>query len=90
MRIFVGVTVWVPRTDMAGNVQQWVEDCNHANYDEAPTNGAAWLRGDCRSRMVRGGSSRNPPPRLRSATRGRHTDSWLNIVGFRLGRTLSP
>jgi formylglycine-generating enzyme required for sulfatase activity len=77
--------------DMAGNVWQWVEDCGHANSDEAPTDDTASLRGDCRGRMTRGGSWTNLPPRLRSAARGRHaSDSRLNVLGFRLARTLSP
>ena len=43
--------------DMVGNVNQWVEDCAHDNYLEAPEDGTAWLiGGDCKSRTVRGGS----------------------------------
>jgi formylglycine-generating enzyme required for sulfatase activity len=28
--------------DMAGNVFQWVQDCCHGDYNEAPTEGSAW------------------------------------------------
>ena len=31
--------------DMHGNVWEWVEDSWHENYDGAPTDASAWLRG---------------------------------------------
>jgi formylglycine-generating enzyme required for sulfatase activity len=33
--------------DMHGNVWQWVEDCWHFGYQNAPTNGIAWTA-DCK------------------------------------------
>ncbi|MBS0155509.1 MAG: SUMF1/EgtB/PvdO family nonheme iron enzyme [Nitrospira sp.] len=45
--------------DMSGNVLEWVEDCMHSTYNEAPTDGTAWLetgRGDCDYRVNRGGA----------------------------------
>ena len=36
--------------DMSGNVYEWVEDCWHDTYDEAPADGSAWLEandGNC-------------------------------------------
>ena len=46
--------------DMHGNVWEWVEDSWHENYDGAPADGSAWLRGgDTSYRVVRGGSWRN-------------------------------
>ena len=28
--------------DMVGNVFEWTEDCDHDNYNGAPTDGSAW------------------------------------------------
>jgi formylglycine-generating enzyme required for sulfatase activity len=52
-----------------GNVWEWVQDCDHAGYDGAPTdgsawtsgNGSAWTGGACIRRVLRGGSG--PIPR---------------------------
>ena len=77
--------------DMAGNVFQWVEDCYHPNYNGAPTDGSAWITGDCSRRVVRGGSWNLDPRALRAAYRyGYSTGLRLDFLGFRLGRTLTP
>jgi formylglycine-generating enzyme required for sulfatase activity len=78
--------------DMVGNVWEWTEDCVHKNYDGAPTDGSAWIEdGDCRNRIIRGGSWGYTPDSLRSALRfGVTTDSRRNNLGFRVGRTLTP
>ena len=77
--------------DMVGNAYEWVEDCMHNNYNGAPTDGSAWIEdGDCKRRVVRGGSWNDDPRALRAAvrdvrtTRDRHGD-----LGFRVGRTLN-
>ena len=76
--------------DMVGNVWEWVEDCEHTNYDGAPSDGSAWTEGgDCRNRAIRGGSWDSDPTELRvsyrlwSAIGGRSND-----LGFRVARTL--
>lgn len=71
--------------DMVGNVWEWTEDCDHDNYNGAPTDGSAWIEGgDCNSRVVRGGSWSNPPGELRSANRiWVTTDYRDNLLGFR-------
>ena len=78
--------------DMSGNAWEWVEDCWHENYDNAPGDGSAWLeadKGDCAKRPVRGGSWGSDAPNLRSAFRNRYTaDGANNDQGFRLARTL--
>jgi formylglycine-generating enzyme required for sulfatase activity len=77
--------------DMAGNVWQWVQDCNHDNYNGAPTDGSAWTIGDCGRRVVRGGSWGNVAQYLRSASRDWYGAADRDFhIGFRLGRTLSP
>ena len=77
--------------DMGGNVFQWVEDCKHANYNGAPTDGSAWSSGDCRNRVARGSSWHYPPLNLRAAARGGNiSDYRFNGSGFRVGRTLTP
>jgi formylglycine-generating enzyme required for sulfatase activity len=74
--------------DMAGNVWQWVQDCYHGDYSEAPTDGSAWTNGDCSRRVLRGGSWDYTPC---SALRLRGTASFrYNLLGFRVGRTLVP
>jgi formylglycine-generating enzyme required for sulfatase activity len=75
--------------DMAGNVWQWVEDCYHANYNGAPTDGSVWTRENCNYRVIRGGSWYTPS--IRSASRGRAIIfNRMFHVGFRVGRTLTP
>jgi len=79
--------------DTAGNVEEWIEDCVHKNYKDAPIDGSAWLSaggGDCEERVLRGGSWIDSRGSLRSANR-----NWFNILarfdsyGFRIARTLS-
>jgi formylglycine-generating enzyme required for sulfatase activity len=77
--------------DMAGNVFQWVQDCYHENYNDAPAESSPWITGDCKERVVRGGSWNGVPPYLRSATRSGGTIDTRGVdVGFRVGRTLTP
>jgi formylglycine-generating enzyme required for sulfatase activity len=77
--------------DMAGNANQWVEDCYHDNYDDAPTDGSARTAGNCVRRVVRGGSWYDNPPDLRSAYRFWDTTTVrIDNLGFRVGRTLLP
>ena len=77
--------------DVHGNVREWVEDCWHGNYNGAPTEGSAWTSGgDCRRRVLRGGSWYNEPRILRSANRISCTaGSRYCVVGFRIARTLN-
>ncbi len=55
-----------------GNVAEWVEDCWHKIYKDAPIDGSAWLsenEGNCGLRVKRGGSWNLLPRYLRSASR---------------------
>lgn len=79
--------------DMLGNVWQWVEDCWNESYVGAPSDGSAWLSGDCSKRVMRGGSWSNAPAFIRAATRSRGDIAegdfdYSAYVGFRIARTL--
>ncbi len=77
--------------DMHGNVREWTTDCyiDGQGYRGAPTDGSAWTRGDCRSRVLRGGSWLGYSRLLRAAFRYRASpDDRLNDVGIRVARTL--
>ncbi|MBF0372591.1 MAG: SUMF1/EgtB/PvdO family nonheme iron enzyme [Alphaproteobacteria bacterium] len=75
--------------DMHGNVWEWVEDCWNDGYEGAPSDGEAWTSGDCKSRVVRGGSWGGFPWNVRSATRKWFGAGLRNyFIGFRLARTL--
>jgi formylglycine-generating enzyme required for sulfatase activity len=75
--------------DMVGNVWEWTEDCFHASYQEAPTDGSPWISGDCSKRIARAGSWAQPPDYLRSAFRLMFSTDVRNVdFGFRVGRTL--
>ena len=80
--------------DVHGNVWEWVEDCGGGtrNYEGAPTDGSAWLSGDCgRIRVVRGGGAASPADFIASAWRsdGR-AGIRTQLIGFRVARTLTP
>ena len=80
--------------DMHGNLWEWVEDCRHWDYDDAPGHASPRLQhsgGDCSLRVVRGGSWYYPPEHLRSATRSwGDRDYRYSDLGFRVARTLTP
>jgi formylglycine-generating enzyme required for sulfatase activity len=80
--------------DTVGNVAEWVKDCWHETYKDAPTDGSAWLsenEGNCKERVLRGGSWLSIPSGLRSALRywAYAAKERLDNVGFRIARTLS-
>jgi len=75
--------------DMGGTVDQWVEDCWHANYRGAPLDGSPWLDSDCHSHVIRSGSWKNDSTYVRPANRD-HYDTAVRYPthGFRVA--LSP
>jgi formylglycine-generating enzyme required for sulfatase activity len=75
--------------DTAGNAAEWVEDCWNDDYHKAPTNGSAWLTGQCRLRVLRGGSFDSESDYVRSNSRFRYDiDVRYSGNGFRVVRQL--
>jgi formylglycine-generating enzyme required for sulfatase activity len=75
--------------DTAGNAAEWVEDCWNDNYRGAPRDGAAWTTGQCRQRVLRGGSFDSQARYVRSASRFRYdADVRYYANGFRVVREL--
>jgi formylglycine-generating enzyme required for sulfatase activity len=76
--------------DMLGNVFEWVEDCWNDNYLWAPMDGSAWIEGDCRHRVLRGGSWFSMPRYVRLAFRNRFDPDYRSSsFGFRVARLIN-
>lgn len=74
--------------DMLGDVWEWCQDYWHDNYENAPTDGSAWLSSDAdANRVLRGGSWSRVARYVRAAYRRHdhpvHRDDY---VGFRCAR----
>ena len=76
--------------DMLGNAREWVEDCWHRDYADAPQDGSAWTEGgSCSLRVLRGGSWLDGPGGVRSSTRDKGTTRIrFSANGFRVARAL--
>ena len=71
--------------DMHGNVWEWCLDNWHNNYEDAPSDGSAWLIENDSSRLLRGGSWNYSINGCRSADRAKNRADWDNDgVGFRV------
>jgi formylglycine-generating enzyme required for sulfatase activity/class 3 adenylate cyclase len=74
--------------DMGGDIDQWVEDCWHKNYQGAPSDGSAWAEGDCASHVLRSGSWRNDARYVRPSNRDSYdTNVRYPTHGFRVALT---
>lgn len=75
--------------DMHGNVWEWVQDCWNVTSSDAPTDGSAWMEGDCTNAVLRGGSWAFGGRGIRSAARARDNREVRNhFRGFRVARDL--
>jgi formylglycine-generating enzyme required for sulfatase activity len=78
--------------DTAGNVWEWVEDCDHEDYTAAPTDGSVWMKeggGNCYTRVFRGGAWNYASRGVRSSFRGRGDPGVRSAaIGFRLVREI--
>jgi formylglycine-generating enzyme required for sulfatase activity len=75
--------------DIHGNVNELTQDCWNDGYAGAPTDGTAWLDGNCSRRVIRSGSWYGYAVQLRSAYRCRSGPGLRHrSLGFRLARTL--
>jgi formylglycine-generating enzyme required for sulfatase activity len=81
--------------DMHGNVWEWCEDDWHSSYDDAPTDGNAWLDSEIstenvdenRTKVLRGGSWDDIPRDCRSAARFCYSRDYRSFdldFGFRV------
>jgi len=77
--------------DMVGGVNQWVADCWHESYKSAPLDASVWDSASCRERVLRGGSWKDAPARLASASRSHDGARTRDArYGFRVARSLAP
>jgi formylglycine-generating enzyme required for sulfatase activity len=69
--------------DMGGNVEEWVEDCWHADFYGAPTDGSAWTADCLWSGQVAKGGSWATTPRADGRTYDPFSTVCFDVVGFR-------
>jgi formylglycine-generating enzyme required for sulfatase activity len=75
--------------DMHGNVYEWTADCYNDNYVGAPSDGSAWLTGECTARRIRGNDWGEAPVFSRSGNRNAtYPDTRGDWLGFRVARDL--
>lgn len=79
--------------DSLGNVSEWVSDCFHRSYKDAPNDGNPWLNdggGNCLHHILRGGAWGFPKSYIRAARRG---STFMRIknrnYGFRVALDLN-
>lgn len=74
--------------DVQGNAWEWVADCNHKDYADAPTDGSAWIdEALCQFAVIRGGSYLNLVQRSSTTVRaGRPKIGGATNMGFRVAR----
>jgi formylglycine-generating enzyme required for sulfatase activity/TPR repeat protein len=76
--------------DILGNVAEWVEDCWNESYFGAPSDTNVWTTGDCRVRILRGGSWGVLSGADSTTRRPFAIEESSSTFGFRIARTLLP
>jgi formylglycine-generating enzyme required for sulfatase activity len=75
--------------DTVGNVWEWTLDCWNGNFQAAPTNGKAWLEGDCNSKVIKGASWMNTSTDVfLAARRSQPYNRSTAGIGFRVVREI--
>lgn len=75
--------------DIYGNVREWVRDCWHNTYENAPETSQAWVDPGCGNRVARGGSWDSKPSLVGSSWRwSMPADTRHFLYGFRVAREL--
>lgn len=75
--------------DTNGSVWEWVSDCWHNTYKDAPADGRSWDQPNCNVRVIRGGSWREGAPYMVSSTRFKYDASVRHSQnGFRVARSV--
>lgn len=75
--------------DMNGSVWEWVADCWHNTYKDAPADGRVWDAPNCSVRVIRGGSWREGAAYMVASTRFKYDASVRHTQnGFRVARSL--
>jgi len=73
--------------DTSGSVWEWVADCWHNSFKDAPSDGRAWDQSACTVRVIRGGSWREGAPYMVASTRFKYDASVRHSQnGFRVVR----
>lgn len=76
-------------SDMLGSLWEWVEDCYHKDYRDAPNDGSAWMKTVCRDYTMRGGSFRTEANQLTATVRyAASSGARSEEFGFRVARSL--
>jgi formylglycine-generating enzyme required for sulfatase activity len=78
---------------LGGGVLEWVEDCWHGSYDNAPEDASPWLSadgGDCAEHVVRGNASASGGLGWRPSARNKEfAEAKAPTLGFRVAREIS-
>jgi formylglycine-generating enzyme required for sulfatase activity/predicted Ser/Thr protein kinase len=75
--------------DLLGNVFEWVQDCWHDDYTDAPADGSARVEAGCSERELRGGSWFSTPRYVNATYRNRFEHGYRSSsIGFRVVREM--